>query len=402
MPYDLSMNIVKLRGSTPFVLRVGYNDHRSVLDALLGKECGGGRVPVDVLVVEAHWAGRHRELVDQAAAGRQLVIDYRVDQWTIDGAPALPSNRSTAYSCEEIEREAKTIAREALAAQHNTIWTLAPGCHIDTIGGPAWRATLRLLDEMRELSGEVPWARIIGTPAALATPESAKSLIEDLQERSVSEVMLTIGPIHTDRDGENLLRLVQALAGVGLRVHLTHQGAIGLAALAMGAQSFDAGLLGRSESFDFELQRERLAGGGGWRAAKPRAYAAPLLISVRKDVLGKLFSLKAARAAFECDGQCCATRMDGALLYPVTHFMVRRSSQVRTVLDVPVEMRPGQAEALYGEAEKLYEAIRGIRRTDRTALDAADLEVLSERIADVHKASRHLHQVVRSSQWAAS
>jgi hypothetical protein len=395
------MTILRLRGNTPFVLRVGFNDHNPVLAALLGKECGGARVPVDALVVEGHWAARHKDLVDQAAAGRQLVIDYRVDQWTIAGASALPAGRA-AYSCEEIAHEARTIARNAVAAQRNAIWTLAPGCHIDTVGGAAWDATLRLLDETIELTGEVPWARILGTPAALATEDGSKQLIEELHKRSVEKVMLTVGPISSDRDGENVLRLVQAFGGAGFGVHLTHQGAIGLAGLAMGAQSFDAGLLGQSEVFDFEGYRALRARGWHGRPSHPRAYAAPLLVSVRKEVLGKVFSLKAVRAAFECDGQCCTSRIDGALLYPVTHFMVRRSGQVRSVLDVPVEMRAGQVHTLYGEAEKLYEAIRGVRRTDRTALEGNDLTVLSERMSDVHKASRHLRRVLESSHWAAS
>lgn len=145
MPYSLPVAILQLRANAPFVLRIGYNDHKSVLDALQGRECEGARVPIEVLVVEGHWAGRHRDLVDEAAAGRQLVIDYRVDLWTLgDGASALPAGRSSAFSLEEIEKGAKGIVHEALAAQERTIWTLAPGCHIDDIGGAAWATTLRV------------------------------------------------------------------------------------------------------------------------------------------------------------------------------------------------------------------------------------------------------------------
>jgi len=396
------MAILQLRANAPFVLRIGYNDHRSVLDALQGRECEGARVPIEVLVVEGHWAGRHRDLVDEAAAGRQLVIDYRVDQWTLgDGASALPAGRSSAFSLEEIEKGAKGVVREALAAQERTIWTVAPGCHIDDIRGVAWATTLRLLDETIEQTGRVPVARLVGTPAALATQESASIIAEALHERHVERLMLTVGPIGDDRAGENLLRLVRALSTAGIGIHLTHQGAIGLAALAMGAQSFDAGILGRNEKFDYDLQRERLQSGGGGRARKPRGYAAPLLSSIPNEILTKLFQLKAVRGALECDEPCCGTRLDGAVLHPVTHFVFCRCAQVRSVLDMPVEMRLGQVETLYGQAGTIYSAIRGVRKSDRHALESPDLEAVATEMAAVQGAGRQLRQVVENAHWAA-
>lgn len=396
------MAILQLRPATPFVLRVGYNDHKSVLDVLRGKEIDGARVPVDVLVMEAHWAQRHRELVKEAAVGRQLVLDCRIDLWTLDGASALPPGRANAYTIDEIHRDAKDIVRDVLAVQYHAVWTIAPACHVDDFSGPAWNTTLRLLDETIDQSGSLPWAKIVGTPAALATRESADRIRDELLARRVEHLVLTIGPIQNDRDGEDVLHLVRALSAAGLRVHLTHQGAFGLAALAVGAQSFDGGLLGRVESFDYEQQRQRLSGNNVSRAPKPRGYAAPLLCSIPKEILVKLFQLKAVRAAFECDGPCCHTRIDGAALHPVTHFVVRRYAQVRQVLDVPPEMRLGQVQTLYDQTETIYTAIRGVRRGDRNALEATELEALSRQVAPVIAARRQLRKVVDSAHWAAS
>ncbi len=395
------MTILALRPKAPFVLRVGYNDHKSVLDALTGREVQGARVPVDVLIVEAHWARRHRELVEEATAGRQLVIDCRVDLWTLgDGASALPDGRVTAFSAEEIDRDAAKIVRDALAAQAQTIWTLAPGCHVDRLDGAAWKTTLHLLDETIQQAGQMPCARIVGTPLALATEDGAMALVAALRERGVEQVMLTVGPIRDDGDGSNVLRLVGSLTRAGVRVHLTHQGPLGLGALAMGAESFDAGLLGRGEKFDYESQRQRLINKGFGRMVK-RAYVAPLLTSVAQGIVTSLFRLKAVRAALECDGPCCATHIDGAVLYPTTHFMVQRSGQVRAVLDMPVELRRGEVEKLYGQAETIYHAIRGVRRTDRSVLEQPQLDALGTGMAEVRAAGRRLRQAEVSSHWAA-
>jgi hypothetical protein len=395
------MTILALRPNAPFVLRVGYNDHKSVLDALRGREVEGARVPVDVLILEAHWAKRHRELVEEAAAGRQLVVDYRVDLWTLgDGAPALPDGRVSAFSAEEIDRDATRIVRDALATQRDTIWTLAPSCHVDSLAGAAWRTTLHLLDETIEQAGQVPCARIVGTPSALATQDGSSALVAALRERGVEQVMLTVGPVHEDGDGSNVLRLVGSLSRAGMRVHLTHQGPLGLGALAMGAQSFDAGLLGRGEKFDYEAQRQQLINKGFGRTVK-RAYVAPLLTSVAQSIVTSLFSLKAVRAALECDGPCCATHIDGAVLHPVTHFMVQRSGQVRSVLDMPVEVRRNEVEKLYSQADTIYQAIRGVRRSDRSVLESAQLDALRTGMAQVRAAGRQLRQAGESSQWAA-
>ncbi|MEO8899412.1 MAG: hypothetical protein ABI352_03930 [Candidatus Dormibacter sp.] len=397
------MAILQLRGNASFVLRVGYNDHKSVLAALTGEECSGPPVPIDVLVVEAHWTQRHRDLVEQAAHGRQLVVDYRVDQWVLPGSSALPRGRSTAYSVDEIHENAAGIVHDALAAQVDTIWTVSPGCHVDALGDDAWRTTLRLLDETTHQAGTVPTARLLGTPSALATPEAARSLLDHLLTRNVRRIMLTVGPLAPDStDGENVLRLVRLFSEADIAVHLTNQGALGLAALAMGAQSYDAGPLGRSEAFDFEAQRLRATSKSPARAPAPRAYVAPLLASVKKDIVTKLFQLKALRGALDCDGPCCAIRMDGALVHPVTHFVVRRCAQVRSVLDLPGDMRVAQADTLFAEAENLHEAIRGVRQNDRSALDASDLATLNERMRDVHSARRQLHRVLESANWAAS
>ena len=395
------MAILRLR-ATPFVLRVGYNDHKSVLDVLRGKETNGARVPVDILIVEAHWAERHRELIEEATVGRQLVVDCRVDLWTMEGAPALPSGRTEAFTVGDIHRQAKEIVREVLAAQEHSVWTVSPACHIDVLPGPAFTTTLRLLDEtIHQSSYRTPWAKIVGTPAALATRESAGRISDELLGRGVKNLVLTVGPIQSDLEGENVLQLVRALSESGLNVHVTHQGAFGLAAVAVGAQSFDGGVLGRAESFDYELQRKRLTNGKA-RTPDRRGYAAPLLASIPKVVLAKLFQLKAVRAAFECDGPCCQTRLDGAALYPVTHFVVRRSAQVRQVLDVPLEMRLGQVDTLFDQTETIFTAIRGIRRGDGDALEGADLETLERYVAPVISARRQLRHVVESEHWVAS
>ena len=396
------MSVIQLRANTPFVLRVGYNDHRSVLDALRGREVEGARVPIDVLVVEGHWAQRHRDLVDEAATHRQLIIDYRVDLWTLgDKAPALPKGRLKAFSVEEIDRDARVIVQDALAAQKSSHMIVAPGCHIDDLDAAAWSTTLHLLDEMIHQAGMVPCARIVGMPTVLATREGAARVIEALHERHVDQMMLTAGPIAEDSDGENLLRLVRAATTAGIRVHLTHQGPLGLAALAVGAQSFDAGLLGRGETFDYERERVRL-NTGGWGRTVKRSYVAPLMASVSQDIVGKLVNLKAVRAALECDGPCCATRIDGAILYPVTHFVVRRCAQVRGVLDMPAEMRRNEVEKLYGQANNIYRAIRGAHRADGNALEPNHMDALRSQIAQVRAANRQLQHAMDSPQWAAS
>jgi hypothetical protein len=395
------MTILALRPNAPFVLRVGYHDHKSVLDAIKGREVPEARVPVDVLIVEAHWAKRHREVVEEAAAGRQLVVDCRVDLWTLgDRASALPDGRTTAFSIEEIDQDSRRIVREALSAQTHSIWAMAPSCHVESLGGKEWSTTLHLLDETIQQSGRVPCARIVGTPAAFATREGATSLVAALMERRVEHVMLTIGPIRDDSDGSNLLRLVGSLSRAGMRVHLTHQGPLGLAALAMGAQSFDAGLLGRGERFDYAAQRQQLLNGGFGRMVK-RAYVAPLLTSVAQGVVTSLFRLKAVRAALECEGPCCATHIDGAILYPATHFMVQRSGQVRSVLEMPVELRRSEVEKLYSHADTIYHAIRGVRKTDHSLLEPRQLEALAGGLALVRSAGRQLRQAGESSQWAA-
>jgi hypothetical protein len=394
--------IVPLRPNAPFVLRVGYNDHKSVLDALTGREVDGARIPVDVLVLEAHWINRHRQLAEEAAAGRQLVIDCRVDLWTLgDGAPALPDGRRRAYAVEEIDREARRIVRDTLAAQEHTIRTLAPACHVENLASPAWRTTLRLLDETIHQAGRVLSARIVGTPSALATEEGAAGLTAALVERGIDQVMLTVGPIREDGDGSNVLRLVGSLSRAGIRVHLTHQGALGLAALAMGAESFDAGLLGQGESFDYEAQRQQLLNRRPRYPRAPRSYVAPLLTSLPRQMAMSLLSLKAVRAALECDGPCCATHIDGAVLHPVTHFMFQRSAQVRAVLDMPVELRRIEVEKLYSQAETIYQAIRGVRRSDKSVLEPGQLEALGSGVRHVRAAGQQLRQAADSSQWAA-
>jgi hypothetical protein len=331
-----------------------------------------------------------------------LIIDYRVDLWTLgDKAPALPKGRLKAFSVEEIDRDARVIVQDALAAQKSSHMIVAPGCHIDDLDAAAWSTTLHLLDEMIHQAGMVPCARIVGMPTVLATREGAARVIEALHERHVDQMMLTAGPIAEDSDGENLLRLVRAATTAGIRVHLTHQGPLGLAALAVGAQSFDAGLLGRGETFDYERERVRL-NTGGWGRTVKRSYVAPLMASVSQDIVGKLVNLKAVRAALECDGPCCATRIDGAILYPVTHFVVRRCAQVRGVLDMPAEMRRNEVEKLYGQANNIYRAIRGAHRADGNALEPNHMDALRSQIAQVRAANRQLQHAMDSPQWAAS
>jgi hypothetical protein len=132
-----------------------------------------------------------------------------------------------------------------------------------------------------------------------------------------------------------------------------------------------------------------------------RAYVAPLLSSVADEIFGNLARLKAVRAALECDGPCCATHIDGAMLHPVTHFIVQRCGQVRGVLDLPVDMRKGEVEKLYSQAETIYSAIRGVQHSDRNVLQPSQLGQLQDRIAHVRAANRQLAEASKSVHWAA-
>src|SRR5439155_1109029 len=155
LSYYMAM-ILPLRRPAPVTLRVGFNSHVRLGDAVTGHECQGAEAPADLIVVESRWVERHRRLAQLAAAKQRLLV------------------------------------------------------------------------------------------------------VTQLSRRGVTEVMATIGPIGTSEDAGRLLCLVRELARAELSVHVSHVGTLGLAALVVGARSFDSGELGALQTYDFVSRRRRI------------------------------------------------------------------------------------------------------------------------------------------------
>lgn len=387
------MGILRIRAH-PFILRVGFNRHLDILKALTSDP----PLPVDVIVVEAPWAQRHHRLVEKAKQGHQLVIDPRIDQWTIPGSSALPAGRFGAFDAQEISAHAADLAASFLEIQEGCAWIVAPACHVEVVDSPEWLATLRLFDETTEQLGRRPVARLIGTPAALGSGDAVKHILEDFGARGVGDVMLTTGPIDNDDDGARVLHLIRSLESHGVGVHLTHAGPLGFAAMAVGASSFDSGLLGEGERFDFAAQRSRAAGARGFRRPKPRSYSATLLASVPRDALGKMLRLRSIQGALHCPWPCCLT-IDGAVINPEAHFLHSLMAQVRNIEHQVPDARLAQVTMMFRQSRELADDLRAAVVHNPGVLEAAELKAVSNRLASVRSAARQLHRVIDEAQW---
>src|SRR5439155_10891619 len=76
---DYMAMILPLRRPAPVTLRVGFNSHVRLGDAVTGHECQGAEAPADLIVVESRWVERHRRLAQLAAAKQRLLVDPRID-----------------------------------------------------------------------------------------------------------------------------------------------------------------------------------------------------------------------------------------------------------------------------------------------------------------------------------
>ena len=334
--------------------RIGRDQHKDML-ALLAE----GERNFFGLVIDAPYAGRHRELCAEAHKhGLDVILDPKTAAMaTVGGHTATLAglgwgldrhHRVEDFAGDKGRELAQRIAE--FGVENGFTQILGP-THLLRSPNDQWlRADIRIMGLVRDaLDGGRPEMLLIYPLAVpmqvLRDPVERRAIVTALADAPCDAVWLRIENFGSDATGEKTTAYIEAcndFAALGVPLIADHVGGVpGLGLLAYGAVGGLSHGITLYEGFKvghWRRPRKETPGGG---APGTRVYIPELdVLMKRQDAQAFLTSSTRVRTQFGCrDTHCCPHGIRDMLNRPAGHFVHQRSQQVERLWSTPLSVR---------------------------------------------------------------
>ncbi len=339
----------------PFGLyfRTGHNDHRAFERAL-----SADMPPFSGAVFNASRTTIQSDLrVELRRRGVEAVLDPMALELALPGGweretlrklPWAGKQRHTPgqFDDEGRSRFANNLVKFALKYRYTAI--IAPTHYL--AGGVAdewWPRDREIIDALLTvLSGlsrqERPrlYYRLAAPRKVLQDEAQREEFIRGLGEFDVDALWLAIHRIGASSGPSAPRFCMQVCADLKqLKVPLIgeHTGVLGTALLAFGALDGAESSITYGETFDVaRILRPPARRQGSKRGGiSPRVYIERLGMFLQPAEAVTFFGRRGHKGRFGCQGRACCRQIDDMIQYPVRHFVVTRSEEVRNLANVP-------------------------------------------------------------------
>jgi hypothetical protein len=334
--------------------RVGYNDHKEMLDFL-----AAGRTGFFGIVADPTLMDRHRELREQVLKHRlDVVLDPKTQQSATPGGFSeklgeLPWGVKRPHCPSDFE---ETSGRRLIAGlgdfvlEHGFTQVLAP-THLLTGARDKWfdldiEVVHRLRNYLdRKGGGRVPIIYPLAISyAALRDADQRVSIIHGLESVPATQIWLRVDGVGSNSTATAVCNYLEAAADfqqVGIPLVADCVGGLfGLTQVAFGSVGGLAHGITLLERFDAGAWR-RPSGGVGFQPTR-RVYIPALdLLLPPKEADRLIRASNRTRAHFGCnDSNCCPRGVRDMIDKPAHHFLYQRVQQIMALSQIPEQLRP--------------------------------------------------------------
>ena len=334
--------------------RVGYNQHRDVLDLL-----SSGVHDFHGIVIDATNLERHVELKTRALeVGLDVVLDPKTFAMAFPGGhsksmASLPWGLERPHTYADFGGDkGKAIALEiAEFATENQFTQVIGPAHVLSGANDKWlRRDIELMAQMRlalDADGsDIQMIYPLSLPMQVfRDPLERAAIVAALADSPMDAIWLRIENFGTDATGEKTVAYIQAaceLQNLGVPMIADHVG--GLSALGLLAFGSVGGLshgITLYENFKTSSWRKppeegRRSGGIATRVYVPRLD----MVLKPEDAKAFLNSSTRTKGRFGCrDSHCCPGGLNDMLDNPTRHYVYQRSEEVNNIASVPESAR---------------------------------------------------------------
>ncbi len=340
--------------SLGWYLRVGWNQHRAVMDVMAEGEDGFIGVVIDAQSVE-----RHKELrIETAKKGIDLILDTKTHaSATIGGHNAslakLPWGLERHHKVDDFigaagMGRAQQMVEFAVEAQFNQI--LGP-THLLNSANDQWlRADIEMMkfvqDELEELPQDVELIYPLALPMkVMRDTHQFRAIIGAISDAPFDAIWLRIENFGSDATGEKTKAYIAAceeLKSFGVPLVADHVGGlVGTSLLAFGAVGGIAHGIAEKEHFRIAGWKKPQQESNVW-TQPTRVYLPELDMLLKPNEAQGLFSSSTrVKSRYGCkDTHCCPNGIKDMVARPVRHFIHQRSEEVKSLIHMPPSIRP--------------------------------------------------------------
>lgn len=340
-----------------FYVRVGRNDHNALMHLLATGEEG-----IFGLVVDAHNAERHKDLVTEARRrDLDIVLDSEILQMGFPGAltggmAALPWGLERHHNVTDFDggAGAKRAAQIVEAAIGGGFTQLLGPTHLLTSANDPWLRRdigmmVRTADEIARSGKDAELELIYPLALPMSLLRNAaerRAIIAAIADAPCSAIWLKVENFGDDATGEKVAAYVAACRDFherGLPLVADHVGGLpGLGALALGAVGGIAHGITMRQSFRASSWRRPPAGGTPF-APSWRVYVPQLDLLLKPKAAETLLAASPRiRAICGCkDTHCCPHGIRDMIGHPARHAMYQRAREIERLTAVPQSVRAG-------------------------------------------------------------
>jgi len=335
-----------------FFVRVGYNDHREVLDLIASGEQG-----ICGLVIAAQNVTRHRELIGEAGhRGLHLILDPKTQPMALPGGhtetlAALPWGLPRCHRPSDFDDNAgrdRAASIVKMAVDCGCTQVLGPTHLLTGVNDPWLRRDInmmcRVAGEIEAASGKLDLIYSLAVPLeGLRRRIERQALISAIADAPCQAIWLKTENFGDDASGDKTTTYIEACRDFhdrGLPVIGDHVGGLpGLAALAFGAVGGIAHGVTMLQNFNASnWRRPRTPSNGG---PVRRVYLPSLDVLLKPKVAKSLLaSSQRVRARCGCrDTHCCPQGVPDMIARPARHALYQRAREIETLSGTPQSVR---------------------------------------------------------------
>lgn len=337
-----------------FLVRVGRNDHKEVLELIATGERG-----IFGFVVEAPCVDRHRELITEARnRDFDVILDPRIQQMGLPGSyndvlMGLPWGKSrqhhTIADFDGQSGQTRAARIVDFALNHGCTQLLGPSHLISDPNDPWLQRDIAMMrmtaDRIRQAGGNLGLIYSLALPMSVLRDDARRSAIVAASGNVPCDaIWLKIENFGDDATGEKTVAHIKACRDIharGLPLVADQVGGLpGLGTLAFGAVGGIAHGVTMNQSFTASSWRRPRKDRGGGNAER-RIYLPQLDMLVNPEVANRFIaSSQRVRSRHVCrDPHCCARGLSDMLGRPARHALYQRAREIEKLSGAPKSVR---------------------------------------------------------------
>lgn len=343
------------RSELGFFVRVGHNDHRSLLNLLASGESG-----MFGLVISAQHAGRHLELITDARdRGFDVILDPKTQEMATPGAnsdslASLPWGNDEFHRVYDFQGDAGRAAVEKIVefAVERQFTQLIGPTHLIANPNDLWlRTDVTAMGWARDFIAsagvQMPLIYSLAIPIAVLRNRTLRqALMPAVADIPCDAIWLKVENFGDDASGDKTVAYLEACRdfhAAGIPVVADHVGGLpGLAALAFGAVGGIAHGIAVHQNFKASSwRRAPQDNSSSFAPPAKRVYIRQLDTLLKPEVAKQLLqSSPRARGHFACNNQhCCPRGMQDMLSNPGRHALYQRAREIEEIAAMPQQVR---------------------------------------------------------------